>query len=579
MGFLGNGAVGHGAGFKPLDDLTGGLHFIQGNAAVFGKAEFQQAPQGVGSAFVIHQVCIFPELLIGAGLYRLPQGHNGLGIVHMVLGTAAGTQLVGSRGIQRGVYPQVQQVKGMVMPPLYALADFLQPNALHRAYRAGEIGVDYVLANTDGLEDLSRLVGLQGGNAHFRCNFDDPMEDGVIVVVNGLVGILVQPVLFYQLRHAFLGEIGVDGPCTVAKKGCKMVNISGLCGFQDDGNRRPLLRPNQVLFHGGYGKQRGDCHMVFVHASVGKDDHIGPIPIGPVTLDEQPVYGVFQRGIFIVQKTDRFHLETGALHVPNLHQLQRGEDGILDFQHPAVFRPFVQQVTIGADIYGGIRDNFLPHGVNGRIGHLGKELLEVVEKGLMLFGQHCQWNIRSHGGNLLRAGFCHGQHGIVDVLIGVAESLVELFPLLRRVHGDLAVGHRQLLQGDKVLVQPFAVGLPLGKGGLAFLVRNDLFPDGIHQQHPARLQTGLADNILLRNIQHAHFRGDNQPPVFGDIVPGRAQAVPVQHGAHDVAIREENGRGAVPGLHHGGVVVVKVPFLPGHAGIVAPGLRNGDHYG
>ena len=85
----------------------------------------------------------------------------------MVLGTAAGTQLVGSRGIQRGVYPQVQQVKGMVMPPLYALADFLQPNALHRAYRAGEIGIDYVLTNADGLKDLSRLVGLQGGNAHF----------------------------------------------------------------------------------------------------------------------------------------------------------------------------------------------------------------------------------------------------------------------------------------------------------------------------------------------------------------------------------------------------------------------------
>ena len=37
----------------------------------------------------------------------------------------------------------------------------------------------------------------------------------------------------------------------------------------------------------------------------------------------------------------------------------------------------------------------------------------------------------------------------------------------------------------------------------------------------------------------AHKARGNQPPVFGDIVPGRAQAVPVQHGRI----------GAVPGDH------------------------------
>ena len=300
VGFLGNGAIGHGTGFEPLDNLPGRLHLVQGNTAVFGIAELHQTPQGVGAALVVHQIGVFPEFFIGIGAHGLPQRHNGLGVIHMVFRPWAGAKLVGSGGIQGGIHAQIQQVKSVVMPPLDTLADFLQPDALHRADRAGEIVVNHLVADADRLKNLGGLVGLQGGNAHLGGNFYDAVKHGSIIVMDGLIHILIQPVLFHQLRHALLGEIGVDGAGTITQQGCKMVDIPRLCGFQNDGDRRPLFGAHQILLNGGHRQQGRNGHVIFVHAPVRENDDVCAVPIGTVTFHKQPIHCIFQGGIFIV---------------------------------------------------------------------------------------------------------------------------------------------------------------------------------------------------------------------------------------------------------------------------------------
>ena len=65
----------------------------------------------------------------------------------------------------------------------------------------------------------------------------------------------------------------------------------------------------------------------------------------------------------------------------------------------------------------------------------------------------------------------------------------------------------------------------------------------------------------------AHKPRGNQPPVFGDIVPGRAQAVPVQHGRIG-AVPGDHGQHLVHILCHAGG---QHGFLPGHHPVrVAP---------
>ena len=481
-------------------------------------------------------------------------------------------------GIQGGVHPQVQGIKGVVVPPLDALGNLFEADALHRADGVGKVGVDDLPADAHRLKNLGGLVGLQGGNAHFGGNFHDAGQDGFVVVGDGLVAVLVQHIALHQLLDAVLGQIGVDGPGAVAQKGGKVVHIPGLGAFQNDGNGGALLGAHQVLLDGGHRQQGGNGHMVFIHPPIGENHHIGPVPIGPVHLHKELVNGALQGGVGIVQQRYGGHPEARALHGPDLHQLHGGDDGVFDLQHPAVFRLFLQKIAVGADVNGGIGDDFLPQGINGRVGDLSKELLEVVKEGLVLFGQHRQGDVGTHGGDLLAAQLCHGHDGVHNVLIGVAEGLVELIPVGLAVEFHLLVGHRQLLQGYQVLIQPLAVGLPPGQLHLHLFVGDDLFAHRIHQQHLAGLEPGLAQNLFRGNIQHAHLTGQNQPSVRGDVIPGGPQAVPVQHRAHNVAVGEEDGCGAVPGLHHGGVVAVQVLLLPVHGGILLPGLGYGHHH-
>ena len=100
----------------------------------------------------------------------------------------------------------------------------------------------------------------------------------------------------------------------------------------------------------------------------------------------------------------------------------------------------------------------------------------------------------------------------------------------------------------------------------------------IHQQHLARMQSLLQADSGGIDIQNANLRGKDQGIVVQNHVAGRTQAVPVKHSAHDIPIGKQDGSRAVPGLHHGRIILVKIPFGLGHGFVVGPGLRNGDHH-
>ena len=76
--------------------------------------------------------------------------------------------------------------------------------------------------------------------------------------------------------------------------------------------------------------------------------------------------------------------------------------------------------------------------------------------------------------------------------------------------------------------------------------------------------------------QHPRLGGDDQPLIVGQGAAQGAQTVAVQRGTHRVPVGIEDGRRAVPGLHHGGVIAVQIP--PGRKVLKPlPGLRQQDH--
>ena len=71
------------------------------------------------------------------------------------------------------------------MTPFNTFVDFLESDSADTACGVGKILVNDAFFDADNLENLRRLVGLQGRNTHFRSNFDDTVEHRLAVIVNG----------------------------------------------------------------------------------------------------------------------------------------------------------------------------------------------------------------------------------------------------------------------------------------------------------------------------------------------------------------------------------------------------------
>ena len=501
---------------------------------------------------------------------------DGLGIVAVLLPLAA--HLVAAHRGQSQIHRQPQGVIGLGVLGIGLGGDVLQGDAANAADGSGKIGVDDFPADADALKNLAALVGLDGGNAHFRGDLHDPLEDGVVVVLHGGVVVLMQQPVLHQLGHRGVGQVGVDGAGAVAQQTGEVVHLPGLPGLQNEGHGRALLGLHQVLVHRRHRQQGRDGYVVFVHPTVGQDQDGGPLAVGLVHLDKQLLQHPVHGGIFIVKDGDRGHLEAGAVHGLDLQQVQVVQNGVVDFQHPAVLRLLLEQIAVFPGVDGGGGDDFLPHRVDGRVGHLGEHLLEVVKQGLILVGEHRQRGVHTHGPNGLAAVEGHGAYAVAVLLIGIAEGHLQPGAVLPAQRGHRLVGNLQVVELHQVAVQPLPVGLLPGVPFLDLLVRVHPALHGIHQQHLPGVQPLLGDDLVLRDGEHSHLRGENEPPVTGDIVAGGAQAVAVQHRPHHITVGEENGGGAVPGLHHGGVVLVEVPEGLGDGVVVAPGLGDGHHH-
>ncbi len=123
-------------------------------------------------------------------------------------------------------------------------------------------------------------------------------------------------------------------------------------------------------------------------------------------------------------------------------------------------------------------------------------------------------------------------------------------------------------------LDPFAVRVARGQTFLNLFVADDSLLFSINEQGPPRLQPPFPNDLVLRNVQYAHFRGHYDEIVVRYPVPGRPQAVPVQYRPYLHAIRERHRRRTVPGFHHARVILVKGLKVVRHRFVTGPRLGN-----
>ena len=504
---------------------------------------------------------------------------NCLRVVEVLFGCGAAAELVRAQAGQLPVDVQTQRVKGLLMAGLQILLDILNRDAAHAGHGVREVFVHNLLADAQRLKNLAARVGLNRGNAHLGGNLHNARQHGLVVVLHGGVVILVQQTVRDKLPDGLLCEVRVDGCRAVAQQSGEVVHEARFATFKNQRHSGALAGADQILADCAHGQQAGDGHVVLVNVTVGENQDVGTIAVGAVDIDKQAVDGLLQIGVLVVADGKRDHLEAGHIHRLDFQQIGLGQNRVVNLQHLAVVGALLQQVALCADIDGGRGDNLLTQGVNRRVCDLCKHLLEIFAQGGAGVAQHGQRGVGPHRTGGLAAVLGHRQDNRGDILVPVAEGLLQLDKLLLCVAGNFLVGHLQAGKRHQIAVQPLAVGLAAGVVGLELLIVDQLTLDRVHQQHLAGAQAVLADDILGGNIQHADLTGKNQAAVLGDVVAAGAQTIAIQHRAHHIAVTEQDAGGAVPRLQHCGVILVEIPLFGVHRLVVVPRLGNCDHNG
>ena len=78
----------------------------------------------------------------------------------MVFFVPAAAQVVESDGVQGLVHAKSERVKSVIVPESHSLLYLLDVDAAHTADCTGEVAVDHIFSQSDGLEDPGRLIGL-----------------------------------------------------------------------------------------------------------------------------------------------------------------------------------------------------------------------------------------------------------------------------------------------------------------------------------------------------------------------------------------------------------------------------------
>ena len=278
----------------------------------------------------------------------------------------------------------------------------------------------------------------------------------------------------------------------------------------------------------------------------------------------------------------RARLEMGVGNVgdrADLLQVGIGQDRLAHFEPLGRGEALeVEQVRPRPDDRDEAHDQLLADRIDRRIGHLRKVLLEIGEERLRPVRQRRDRRVVAHRARGFLADRRHRRHQDIDVFLRIAKSLL---PVEQRQVGAhaLARGVGQFLELDLGAAEPFAIGVALRKLRLDLVVGNEAAFLEVDQQHLAGLQPPLGDDLLLRDLEHAHFGRHHDAVVAGDEIARGPQAVAVERGADLAAVGEGDRGGAVPRLHHRGVIFVEGAALLIHQGIAGPGFRNHHHDG
>ena len=221
-------------------------------------------------------------------------------------------------------------------------------------------------------------------------------------------------------------------------------------------------------------------------------------------------------------------------------QIAVGQDRLRHFE-PVMRAGLVpQQVRPRPDHRDQRHHQLFADRVDRRVGDLREILLEVVVEQLRLVRQRGNRRVGAHRADRVVAHRAPSARGRTECPPGCSQrlaaasswvdgSLGRIGTVARANSSSVLLGQvRQFEQVELGRFEPRCVRMLGSEFALDLVVVDDAAFFEVDQQHLARLQPPLADDLLLRDRQYPGLRGHDQMVVVGDDVARRPQAVAVE---------------------------------------------------
>src|ERR1700736_5728554 len=369
--------------------------------------------------------------------------------------------------------------------------DSLQPEPLQMRNGPGKIFLDEIWIEPDGLETLSAFVAFQRRDSHFRHHFQDAAFKRFFELAHRLSDFSAQPILAAHLHNALICQPRINRIGAISDQRANMMYGTRLSCLKDESRTRTKSLPNEMMMQGADGQQIRHPDAIRSHIPIGNNQDLAPmldrIDRGLTKLgDSRTKRSPFCEGSVDDAGSESVNMFDGL-------KLPVGKDRRLEEKLAAMFRGFLQKITLPADVTFQRSHQVFPQIVERRIRDLGEKLKKILEQWLMPRGENRQWRVIAHGPDWVFAFFGHRLKQTAERFQRVARrsligrGITELLNLRTWLYN--------ILQPDAILRQPcrkivrreFLKDLPLG---------HDSLLERVGKKHLARLKSALKNDFV-----------------------------------------------------------------------------------
>ena len=372
----------HRAGDEVVNDRFDAFDLLERHR--LGGGEFKQSPQcAEPGGLLVDEIGVDFELFPVSGLDRLPESGERFRSPEVIFAVA--TEAVLSAIRQQSGTASVGGSERLRAPPVRLGRDLLQSDAADPAGGAGEIAIDQVAVEADRFEHLTGTVAAQCGNAHLGHHFEQPLVNRVDVIPRRSHRVGSNRSGTGELSDRLQCEIGIDRRRTEAEQQREMHDLAHLARLDDDARLRTESGRHQRAVDRRSRQKRRNRRGILRWIAVGENEDS---VIGTHRLDRvgsEFLQRKFQRSASAAGRElqrQQFGLEVLLADRFEPGEFIVGDDRTRQFDQPGVERGVDQNVAPVADVGGEAHHQFFTDRVDRRIGHLGEELLEVVEEQL-----------------------------------------------------------------------------------------------------------------------------------------------------------------------------------------------------